>query len=73
MAQRGGYQEGAPWGTLLTQGFSLCGREEVSALERSKYKFSPLPLPEELPALFHGEPPPPRLLNSSFPKPKDFS
>ncbi|XP_072572045.1 neurobeachin-like protein 2 isoform X2 [Paramormyrops kingsleyae] len=27
--------------------------EEVSALERSKYKFSPLPLPEELPALFH--------------------
>ncbi|KAF7669441.1 hypothetical protein LDENG_00186230 [Lucifuga dentata] len=27
--------------------------EEVSLLERSKYKFSPLPLPEELPALFH--------------------
>ncbi|KAJ0000349.1 hypothetical protein NQD34_012191 [Periophthalmus magnuspinnatus] len=27
--------------------------EEVSALERNKYKFSPLPLPEELPALFH--------------------
>uniref|UniRef100_A0A674B7R4 Neurobeachin-like protein 2 n=1 Tax=Salmo trutta TaxID=8032 RepID=A0A674B7R4_SALTR len=29
--------------------------EEVSMAERSKYKFSPLPLPEELPALFHGE------------------
>uniref|UniRef100_A0A3B4ADB3 Neurobeachin-like protein 2 n=1 Tax=Periophthalmus magnuspinnatus TaxID=409849 RepID=A0A3B4ADB3_9GOBI len=28
--------------------------EEVSALERNKYKFSPLPLPEELPALFHS-------------------
>ncbi|XP_072317552.1 neurobeachin-like protein 2 isoform X1 [Eucyclogobius newberryi] len=27
--------------------------EEVSALERNKYKFSPLSLPEELPALFH--------------------
>ncbi|XP_055019301.1 neurobeachin-like protein 2 isoform X2 [Boleophthalmus pectinirostris] len=27
--------------------------EEVSALERNKYKFSPLPIPEELPALFH--------------------
>ncbi|XP_036792052.1 neurobeachin-like protein 2 isoform X3 [Oncorhynchus mykiss] len=27
--------------------------EEVSMVERSKYKFSPLPLPEELPALFH--------------------
>ncbi|KAM6967984.1 neurobeachin-like protein 2 [Aplochiton taeniatus] len=27
--------------------------EEVSPLETSKYKFSPLPLPEELPALFH--------------------
>ncbi|XP_036393977.1 neurobeachin-like protein 2 isoform X2 [Megalops cyprinoides] len=27
--------------------------EEVSPLERSKYKFSPLPLPEELPALLH--------------------
>ncbi|XP_045552936.1 neurobeachin-like protein 2 isoform X4 [Salmo salar] len=27
--------------------------EEVSMAERSKYKFSPLPLPEELPALFH--------------------
>ncbi|MBN3300810.1 NBEL2 protein, partial [Amia calva] len=27
--------------------------EEVSLLERSKYKFSPLPLPEELPAFFH--------------------
>ncbi|XP_029927816.1 neurobeachin-like protein 2 isoform X2 [Myripristis murdjan] len=27
--------------------------EEVSMLERNKYKFSPLPLPEELPALFH--------------------
>ncbi|XP_030639127.1 LOW QUALITY PROTEIN: neurobeachin-like protein 2 [Chanos chanos] len=27
--------------------------EEVSMLERSKYKFSPLVLPEELPALFH--------------------
>lgn len=24
-------------------------------LERNKYKFSPLGLPEELPALFHGE------------------
>lgn len=29
-------------------------REEVSMLERSKYKFSPLVLPEELPVLFHG-------------------
>nr|XP_057940403.1 neurobeachin-like protein 2 isoform X3 [Doryrhamphus excisus] len=27
--------------------------EEVSMMERSKYKFSPLPLPEELTALFH--------------------
>ncbi|XP_037393024.1 neurobeachin-like protein 2 isoform X1 [Pygocentrus nattereri] len=27
--------------------------EEVSMLERSKYKFSPLGLPEELPAFFH--------------------
>ncbi|XP_051574482.1 neurobeachin-like protein 2 isoform X2 [Myxocyprinus asiaticus] len=27
--------------------------EEVSMLERSKYKFSPLVLPEELPVLFH--------------------
>ncbi|CAL8247132.1 unnamed protein product [Lota lota] len=27
--------------------------EEVSLLERNKYKFRPLPLPEELPALFH--------------------
>uniref|UniRef100_A0A8P4K618 Neurobeachin-like protein 2 n=1 Tax=Dicentrarchus labrax TaxID=13489 RepID=A0A8P4K618_DICLA len=27
--------------------------EEVSLLERNKYKFSPLALPEELPALFH--------------------
>ncbi|XP_035269360.1 neurobeachin-like protein 2 isoform X1 [Anguilla anguilla] len=27
--------------------------EEVTPLERSKYKFSPLPLPEELPALLH--------------------
>ncbi|XP_018596219.2 neurobeachin-like protein 2 isoform X1 [Scleropages formosus] len=27
--------------------------EEVSVLERSKHKFTPLPLPEELPALFH--------------------
>ncbi|XP_045064507.1 neurobeachin-like protein 2 isoform X2 [Coregonus clupeaformis] len=27
--------------------------EEVSMVERSKYKFSPIPLPEELPALFH--------------------
>ncbi|XP_074539600.1 neurobeachin-like protein 2 isoform X1 [Halichoeres trimaculatus] len=27
--------------------------EEVSLLERNKYKFSPLTLPEELPALFH--------------------
>ncbi|KAM3872786.1 LOW QUALITY PROTEIN: neurobeachin-like protein 2 [Diretmus argenteus] len=27
--------------------------EEVSLLERNKYKYSPLPLPEELPALFH--------------------
>ncbi|XP_008283899.1 neurobeachin-like protein 2 isoform X4 [Stegastes partitus] len=27
--------------------------EEVSMLERNKYKFSPLALPEELPALFH--------------------
>ncbi|XP_030014461.1 neurobeachin-like protein 2 isoform X2 [Sphaeramia orbicularis] len=27
--------------------------EEVSLLERNKYKFSPLVLPEELPALFH--------------------
>lgn len=30
-------------------------REEVSVLERNKYKFSPLELPDELPALFHGE------------------
>uniref|UniRef100_A0AAR2L756 Neurobeachin-like protein 2 n=1 Tax=Pygocentrus nattereri TaxID=42514 RepID=A0AAR2L756_PYGNA len=29
-------------------------RQEVSMLERSKYKFSPLGLPEELPAFFHG-------------------
>ncbi|KAK0134568.1 Neurobeachin-like protein 2 [Merluccius polli] len=29
--------------------------EEVSLLERSKYKFCPLALPEELPVLFHGE------------------
>uniref|UniRef100_A0A8B9KLA6 Neurobeachin-like protein 2 n=1 Tax=Astyanax mexicanus TaxID=7994 RepID=A0A8B9KLA6_ASTMX len=29
-------------------------RQEVSMLERSKYKFSPLSLPEELPAFFHG-------------------
>lgn len=28
----------------------------MSLLERNKYKFSPLGLPEELPALFHGEP-----------------
>uniref|UniRef100_A0A3B3CRJ3 Neurobeachin-like protein 2 n=1 Tax=Oryzias melastigma TaxID=30732 RepID=A0A3B3CRJ3_ORYME len=28
--------------------------EEVSLLERNKYKFSPLALPEELPALFHS-------------------
>uniref|UniRef100_A0A8C2F2I8 Neurobeachin-like protein 2 n=1 Tax=Cyprinus carpio TaxID=7962 RepID=A0A8C2F2I8_CYPCA len=28
-------------------------RQEVSMLERSKYKFSPLVLPEELPLLFH--------------------
>lgn len=34
----------------------LSCREEVSLLERNKYKFSPLGLPEELPALFHGEP-----------------
>lgn len=34
----------------------LSRREEVSLLERNKYKFSPLSLPEELPALFHGEP-----------------
>ncbi|KAL2102018.1 hypothetical protein ACEWY4_003779 [Coilia grayii] len=27
--------------------------EEVSVLERSKYKFAPLTVPEELPALFH--------------------
>ncbi|XP_062322796.1 neurobeachin-like protein 2 isoform X4 [Osmerus eperlanus] len=27
--------------------------EDVSLMERSRYKFSPLPLPEELPALFH--------------------
>uniref|UniRef100_A0A2I4B951 Neurobeachin-like protein 2 n=1 Tax=Austrofundulus limnaeus TaxID=52670 RepID=A0A2I4B951_AUSLI len=27
--------------------------EEVSLMERNKYKFSPLALPEELPALFH--------------------
>lgn len=38
----------------MTQGFVFC-REEVSLLERNKYKFSPLALPEELPALFHGE------------------
>uniref|UniRef100_A0A8C4ZPY9 Neurobeachin-like 2 n=1 Tax=Gadus morhua TaxID=8049 RepID=A0A8C4ZPY9_GADMO len=28
---------------------------EVSLLERNKYKFRPLALPEELPTLFHGE------------------
>ena len=33
----------------------VCSREDVSLMERSRYKFSPLPLPEELPALFHGE------------------
>uniref|UniRef100_A0A8C2F1L4 Neurobeachin-like protein 2 n=1 Tax=Cyprinus carpio TaxID=7962 RepID=A0A8C2F1L4_CYPCA len=33
--------------------------EEVSMLERSKYKFSPLVLPEELPLLFHGMSPTP--------------
>ncbi|XP_076009798.1 neurobeachin-like protein 2 isoform X2 [Genypterus blacodes] len=31
---------------------SLAG-EEVSLLERNKYKFSPLPLPEEMPAFFN--------------------
>uniref|UniRef100_A0A671PKV5 Neurobeachin-like protein 2 n=1 Tax=Sinocyclocheilus anshuiensis TaxID=1608454 RepID=A0A671PKV5_9TELE len=35
-------------------------RQEVSMLERSKYKFSPLVLPEELPLLFHGMSPTPR-------------
>lgn len=40
----------------------MCYREEVSLLERNKYKFSPLALPEELPALFHGE----KLLFSCF-------
>lgn len=33
----------------------MCCREEVSLQERNKYKFSPLALPEELPALFNGE------------------
>ena len=41
-------------GSTLTWGF-VCCREEVSLLERNKYKFSPLALPEELPALLHGE------------------
>jgi len=40
--------------SAVTQGFFCC-REAVSLLERNKYKFSPLVLPEELPALFHGE------------------
>lgn len=40
--------------SAVTWGF-VCCREEVSLLERNKYKFSPLALPEELPALFHGE------------------
>lgn len=40
--------------SAVTSGF-VCCREEVSLLERNKYKFSPLGLPEELPALFHGE------------------
>lgn len=33
----------------------VCCREEVSLLERNKYKFSPLALPEEMAVLFHGE------------------
>lgn len=41
-------------GSVVTRVF-VCYREEVSLLERNKYKFSPLALPEELPALFHGE------------------
>ena len=40
--------------SAVTWGFVFC-REEVSLLERNKYKFSPLALPDELPALFHGE------------------
>lgn len=40
----------------------LCLSEEVSMLERSKYKFSPLTLPEELPAFFHGMPHAPTFL-----------
>lgn len=33
----------------------------MSLLERNKYKFSPLELPGELPALFHGETRPPSI------------
>ncbi|XP_063076336.1 neurobeachin-like protein 2 isoform X2 [Engraulis encrasicolus] len=35
------------------QNSSARQREELSMLERSKYKFAPLTVPEELPALFH--------------------
>lgn len=44
----GSHCDDSGWGGLFC-------REEVSLLERNKYKFSPLGLPEELPALFHGE------------------
>lgn len=46
---------GVMWASVctLTRAFVRC-REEVSLLERNKYKFSPLDLPEELQALFHG-------------------
>lgn len=47
---------GMMWASVctLTWAFVRC-REEVSLLERNKYKFSPLDLPEELQALFHGK------------------
>lgn len=47
---------GVMWVSIctLTWAFVRC-REEVSLLERNKYKFSPLDLPEELQALFHGK------------------
>ncbi|KAM4601359.1 neurobeachin-like protein 2 isoform 2-T2 [Polymixia lowei] len=62
-----GHEEQASLQSVVQYGLLLCeslfdpyetwrrrlAGEEVSVLERSKYKFSPLPLPEELPALFH--------------------
>ena len=51
--------------SAVTWGFVFC-REEVSLLERNKYKFSPLALPDELPALFHGEIPSHPLFHSDI-------